>query len=307
MKFISISFFALLLIISCTHSEKELGPAPVSDTYNQEIDSWVDDRIDTLKEPTGWMRLAGMFILEDGANSFGSGPDVDVQFPDGTIPDRAGTFYLQNGGVQINVADGVSITNGGEAVSDMLIFDGENAPVLEYGSLVWHVIQRQDLIAIRLYNKDNSKVDRFDGFERYPTDPKWHLAADFEPNPPGTTIPISNVLGQVDDTPIPGTLTFQYNSQTFTLEALEASDDRLFLIIGDETNQTESYQAGRYMYIDMPDESGRTIIDFNKIYNPPCAYTEYSTCQLPPPDNRLNLAITAGEKRPVNWSGRSSN
>ncbi len=303
MKFLAISYFALALLTSCSTSETELGRAPVSDTYSEEIDLWVDERIETLKEPTGWMRLAGMFVLEEGVNSFGSGQNQDVQFPEGTIPPSAGTFHLKSDSVQFTAADDVSITHNGELVSEMIIFDGENTPTLAHGSLEWHVIQRQDLIAIRLYNKENPKVDRFDGFERFPTDPKWHLFAQYSPNPPGSTIPISNVLGQVDDIPNPGTLTFMFNEQEYTLEALEASDNRLFLIVGDETNQTETYQAGRYMYVDLPDESDRTIIDFNKIYNPPCAYTVYSTCQLPPEQNRLDLSITAGEKRPVNWTG----
>lgn len=303
MKFLATSFLPLFLLISCSASGTELGPAPVSDNYTEEIDLWNDERIETLKAPTGWMRLAGMFILDEGENSFGSGPDLDVQFPEGTIPAYAGIFYLQDGRVEFTAADNVKITHEGERISKMEVFDSENAPALQYGSLQWHIIQRQDLFAIRLYNKDNLKVDRFDGFPRFPTDPKWHLNAHFEANPPGSTISITNVLGQVDEAPNPGTLTFQFNGQIYTIEALEASDNRLFLILGDETNQTETYQAGRYMYVEEPNESGHTIIDFNKIYNPPCSYTVYSTCQLPPPENRLDLSITAGDKRPDNWTG----
>lgn len=302
-KFLSASFFTLMFLMSCGQQEPTSSSAPVPDNYEEEIDRWVEDRIETLKEPTGWMRLAGMFVLAGGDNSFGSGPDQDIQFPEGTIPSHAGTFSLQEDAVTISAANDVPINHNGEPVTEMVIFDGENAPALTYGSLEWHIIQRQDLIAVRLYNKENSKVDRFDGFGHYPTDPAWHLYADYNPNPAGSTIPIPNVLGQTDDVASPGTLTFRFNDETYSVEALEASDNRLFLIIGDETNQTETYQAGRYMYVDKPDESGRTIIDFNKIYNPPCSYTPYSTCQLPPSDNRLSLAITAGEKRPVNWSG----
>ena len=303
MKTVTASLFALFILISCSQSKSDLGPAPVSDNYSEEIDLWVDDRIETLKEPTGWMRLAGMFILDEGVNSFGSGPDQDVQFPEETLPAHAGTFTLQNETIEFNAANGISITQNGKQVSNMVIFDGENTPALEYGHLEWYVIQRQDLIAIRLFNKQNPKVDQFDGFGRFPTDPKWSLLAQYEPNPTGSTIQITNVLGQVDEILNPGRLTFRFNDKVFTIEALDASDDRLFLVIGDETNQTETNQAGRYMYVDAPDESGRTVIDFNKIYNPPCAYTVYSTCQLPPSQNRLDLSITAGEKRPVNWTG----
>ncbi|MGM0460678.1 MAG: DUF1684 domain-containing protein [Bacteroidota bacterium] len=185
----------------------------------------------------------------------------------------------------------------------MLIYDGEISPALQSGTLEWLVIQRQDLFAIRLYDKENEKVDQFTGFPRYPVQSDWHLKARCDSNPEGTTIPVTNVLGQVDRDSSPGTLTFRYDNKLFSVSALEASEERLFLIIGDETNQTETYQADRYMYVDKPGEDGYTTLDFNKLYNPPCAYTPYSTCQLPPRENRLSLAITAGEKRPVDWDG----
>jgi len=304
MIFRALPFILGLLIFSaCTDSTPELGPAPVSDNYTEEVEQWIDERVETLKEPTGWLRLAGMFVLEEGENSFGSGSDRDIQFPEGTIAEHAGTFLLRNGEVIQRIENGVEVTHDGEPVSEMVIFDGENAPEMEHGNLEWHVIQRQDLTAIRLYNKENPKADRFTGFDRYPISPEWHLRARFVTNPEDQTIPVTNVLGQTDDVPNPGTLIFEVDGETYSVEALESSTDRLFLIIGDQTNQTETYQAGRFMYVDYPDEDGITIIDFNKIYNPPCAYNLYTTCQLPPSQNRLDLAVTAGEKRPVEWDG----
>lgn len=292
-----------LLFSACGNSEPESGPAEVSDTYKQDVEDWYGDRIETLKEPTGWLRLAGMQILDDGENSFGSGQGQDVRFPEGTIPDHAGVFILKNGNVLMKSAEGVELIHDGEPVREMVIFNGEEAPAIQHGPLEWFVIQRQELIAIRLYNKENEKADNFDGFPRFPVDPEWHLNARFEPHPDSTTIPIANVLGQTDQVVSPGTLRFEVNSTDYTLDVLESSTGRFFVIVGDQTNQTDSYPAGRYMYVDPPGKDGRTIIDFNKLYNPPCAYTVYSTCQLPPPQNRLDLAITAGEKRPEKWKG----
>ncbi|NBC25949.1 MAG: DUF1684 domain-containing protein [Bacteroidetes bacterium] len=300
---VSLLLLIILSAAACSHSEPETGPAPVPENYEQELSSWQEDRIETLKEPTGWLRLAGMHILDEGENSFGSGSSRDVQFPDGTIPEYAGTFTLENGDVVMEAADGVDLIHNGEPVHKMTIFNGTDAPEIEHGPLVWFVIQRQDLIAIRLYNKDNEKADRFDGFPRFPVDPEWHLNARFEPHPDSATIPIANVLGQTDQVVSPGTLRFEVNGADYTLDVLESSTDQFFVIVGDETNQTDSYPAGRYMYVDPPKEDGRTIIDFNKLYNPPCAYTVYSTCQLPPRQNRLDLAISAGEKRPEEWKG----
>lgn len=238
MKFLATSIYVLLLFASCPTSETEPGPAPVSANYEEKIELWVDERIETLKQPTGWMRLAG------------------------TIPNQDSAFHLQNGTVEFSAADDVSITNNGKPFTDMEIFDGENAPFLKLGSLEWHVMQHRDLIAIRLYN--------------------------------------SKTLDQAEDASDPGTLSSRFNDREY---ALQASQNHLFFITGDETNQTESYQAGRHMYVDFPDKSGRIIFDFNKINNPPCAYTVYSTCQLSPEQSRLYLLIAALEKRPVNRNG----
>jgi len=302
-RFTFLSLFIGLLIAACGNSTESLGPAPVPDNYEQDIQQWVDERVETLKEPTGWLRLAGMYILDEGENSFGSGTGQDIQFPEGTIPEQAGTFTLENGNVVMAAAEGTEFTIEGESVQNAIIYDGDEAPEVNYGTLVWHVIERQDLTAIRLYNKENTRADQFEGFGRYPTDSKWRLKARFDANPEGATIPITNVLGQTDEVPNPGTLTFKKDGETYSLEALYSSTERLFLIVGDKTNLTETYQAGRFIYVDYPDESAYTVIDFNKIYNPPCAYNLYTTCQLPPAPNRLGLAITAGELRPVDWEG----
>lgn len=299
----SLILLSAIVLISCGDPSKKLGPAPVSENYEEEVSQWIDDRIETLKEPTGWLKLAGMYVLEEGENSFGSGSDLDVQFPKGTIAEQAGTFILENKQVQMRVADGVTVTAENSPVTNMTIYDGENAPEIQHGSLEWHAIQRQELIAIRLFNKENEKADRFEGFDRYPIDPAWNLKARFVTKPEDATIPVPNVLGQTDDVRNPGTIIFQKEGETHSLEALESSTGRLFLIVGDLTNLTETYQAGRFIYIDYPDETGFTTIDFNKIYNPPCAYNLHTTCQLPPSTNRLDLSITAGELRPVDWQG----
>ena len=283
----------------------ELGKAPVPDNYEQIINEWKQNRVETLKAPTGWLRLAGMFILEEGENTFGSGEDVDVRFPENKIGRYAGAFILDDGKVKMELQDDIEITHNSEQVSSgKIIYDEESAPELEHGDLQWFVIQRQDLFAIRLFNKDNEKADEFTGFPRYETNENWRLKARFKPNPEGSQITILNVLDQAEPIDSPGVLEFEVDGERFTLDALSSAGGRLFLIVGDETNRSETYQAGRYMYIDPPEEgSNYTVIDFNKIYNPPCAYNTHTTCQLPPPQNRLELAITAGEKRPIDWEG----
>ncbi len=291
----------ILLICAC--SRNDLGQASLPDNYQEEFEAWQSSRMESLTNPTGWMRLAGMYWLEDGENSFGTGDQADITFPEGTLPNYAGELILHNDKVLLQAADGVEFVHDGEPFQQKEIFDGDEALNIEYGSLEWLIIKREGLIGIRLYNKENPKVDEFTGFDRYPLDPQWHLTAKFIPADEGETISIVNVLGQLVDTPTPGSIEFMKDGEIYTLDALEGTD-QMFLIVGDRTNQTETYQAGRYIYIDYPDEgSDYTIIDFNKIYNPPCSYNLFTTCQLPPIQNRLDLEITAGEKRPQGWDG----
>jgi uncharacterized protein (DUF1684 family) len=291
----------LLTAVTCT--DDELGQADPSENYSDQIEDWKNERISSLKEPTGWLRLAGMFILNEGENSFGSSPDADHTFPGNILPGIAGSFILEDNEVLMNVTEGVEIKHDGDVVDKFLLYDGENTPSVTYEGLEWFVIVRGEIIAIRLYNKENAKADAFSGFPSYPVDPKWSRRARFVPSPDSSTITIVNVLGQIVDYPSPGTLEFTIEGNLYTLDALD-SDDDMFIIAGDQTNKTETYPAGRYIYVDYPEsDSNITTIDFNKIYNPPCAYTSYSTCQLPPPQNRLKVDIEAGEKRPIHWSG----
>lgn len=282
---------ALLVVILITLSacqKKDLGQVDVPENYIQQVKDWKQDRVEDIKSPTGWLRLAGMFWLDEGVNGFGSGKNQDVRLPEGTIPEEAGTFVYESGQVTINVADDVAITHNGEPISEMVLFNGENedTPHVQHESLEWFVIKRGDMVGIRLYNKENDQADQFTGFDSYPIDEKWNRKGRFIPNPKGTTISIVNVLGQEEDLESPGVLEFSIDGQIYTLDAID-SDDDMFLIVGDETNQTETYQAGRYIYVDFPEDGSQyTNIDFNKIYNPPCAYSVFTTCQLPPPQNQ---------------------
>lgn len=298
---LSLILISAALLYSC--ASEELGQAPISEDYLQQVAEWKQDRIDSISEPTGWLRLAGMFWLEEGENSFGSSSEVDIQFPEGTIAGLAGTFIFENGIVTMRVEEGVEITHEGEPVTDFTLYDGNEEKRVEHGTLEWFVIVRDDITAIRLYNKENDKADSFTGFPSYPVDPKWARTARYIPNPEGTTISIVNVLGQQVDTVSPGVLEFTLDGKSYTLDGI-VNSTQLFIILSDETSRDETYPAGRYIYVDYPEEGvDYTIIDFNKVYNPPCAYNVFTTCQLPPPQNRLDIALTAGEKRPIDWQG----
>lgn len=290
----------LLLFSGCAKSDSDIAPVPVD--YVESIEEWKEYRINVLKGPTNWLRLVSIYWMEEGENRFGSGADQDLILPAGTIPDHAGTLTLEDGIVTLSVAEGVVMTHEGVPVREMMMYDGGERFRVEHGTLEWFIDNRGDLYGLKLYNKENSKADAFDGFPSYPLAPEWHLKASFVAKSDSTTITVDNVIGEEVERYSPGNIEFRAGGKDHSVIAFEANSG-LFIIIADETNRTETYYSGRYMIIPFPDEDGNTIIDFNKAYNPPCAYSKFTTCQLPPQQNRLDIAITAGEKRPIDWEG----
>lgn len=298
---LTLSLLTLIVLTSC---QPDLpGQAAVPDDYPAPIEEWQEYRIGVLTEPTGWLRLVDLIWLEEGENSFGSGENRDIRFPEESIAGHAGYFIKEGLNVTMKTAPGVEVTHDGEAVNDFLLYDGENRPHVKHGTLEWYVDRRGDDLGIRIYDMNTPKADAFDGFPRYDVDEKWVREARFIPHDEETKIRIVNVLGEEIDRDSPGRVEFTIDGELYSLDAFEARSG-LFLMFSDETAKTETYQAGRYMIIDFPDEDNLTVIDFNKAYNPPCAFSKFTTCQLPPPQNRLDVAIPAGEKRPVGWEGR---
>ena len=164
MKVLQTLFAVLLIILISGCGRNDLGQAPVPDNYEQTINEWKEYRVGVLTSPTDWLRLHGIYWLDEGENTFGTGEEQDFQFPEDKIPEYAGFFTLENGQVMMNVADGVTITHEGDPVDEMVIFDGENRPHLQHGDLEWFIDSRGDTHGVRLYNKDNPKADAFDGF-----------------------------------------------------------------------------------------------------------------------------------------------
>ena len=297
-----IAVFALVLFFISACQPDKPGQASVPDDYPAEIKEWQEYRIGVLTDSTGWLRLVDLIWLDEGENSFGSADTRDIQFPQRSIASYGGTFIKDGEEVTMKVADGVEITHNGEPVQDFLLYDGENRLHVKHGTLEWYVDRRGDDLGIRIYDMNTPKADNFEGFPRYEVKREWVREARFIPHAEEKTIRVVNVLGDEIDRESPGKVEFTINGKLYSLDAFEARSG-LFLMFADETNKTDTYQAGRYMIIDFPDDDNRTVIDFNKAYNPPCAFSKFTTCQLPPPQNRLDVAIAAGEKRPVGWEG----
>lgn len=298
MRKMNVLLMVVLFGIGC--STNDLGPVKVDANYSEGVEAFFETRSESLSAPTGWLRLNGMFWFEEGRNTFGSGKDRDIIFPEGSIPSNAGYFELKDGIVTVQVQRGVDLKIDGETITNAVIFDQANdiAPNLTHADLEWFIIRRDSLIGVRLYNKANENADTFEGFDRFTVNTDFYVHGRLVPHAEPTTIRVVNVLGQEDDVASPGVVEFEIRGEKYSLVALQGTN-RMFMIFGDPTNRTETYQAGRYMYIDYPEEGDdATILDFNRSYNPPCAFSQFTTCQLPPRQNILRLPIEAGEKRP---------
>lgn len=297
MKYLVIAVLFLAAACSST-SEKPIDFAE----YEKGINDWHDKRVkEELLGAHGWVNLAGLYWLSEGFNTFGSDSTNDIVFPP-KIDANAGTFMVQQGSVSLQAGKGVEIYSDSVMVEESLIYDPNERkqPVLRHGSLEWTIISRGGQLAVRLRDFESDALKHFAGVERYPVSLDWRVRGKFKKYDPERSIDITNILGQTYPQPNPGSITFEVGGEEFSLDVLSEGGADYFVIFGDETNGQETYPSGRYMYVSPADENGDVIIDFNKAYNPPCAFTEFATCPLPPRQNVLAVAITAGEKQYLN-------
>lgn len=265
--------------------------------YQQELDAWYQKRAQSLTAENGWLNLAGLYWLQPGKNSFGSGSDVKLQFPTGSIVEQAGYFeWLGDSVVQYSTIPAGILVNG-QATDRAVVYNKGKmpAPVSAAGNLRWTVIRRSEKIGVRLRNVKSEAVTGFKGIYHFAADRKWVVTARLVTSPVPKYLSITNVLGQVNQEKSPGTLHFSLEGKEYSLDALE-ENNQLFIIFSDATSGESTYSSGRFLLAALPGADGITVLDFNKAYNPPCAFSTYATCPLPPKQNILPLAINAGEK-----------
>ncbi|MEW6702660.1 MAG: DUF1684 domain-containing protein, partial [Bacteroidota bacterium] len=261
-----------------------------------------------------WLNLAGLYWLKQGSNKFGTDKTNDLVFPEGKAPAFIGTLFLWKSSVSppkadsdipsgndtvvtLKVNDGVEVKSNGAKVTTLELkndLQGE-ATVLEYGSLRWFIIKRGEKYGVRLRDLESPLLKSFKGIETFPVNSDWKIEAKLEPYNPPKKILVPNVLGTVDTMFVSAALIFEKDGVTYKLDPIDEGK-RYFIIFADETSGSETYGAGRYLYADKSDSAGKIYLDFNKAYNPPCVFTKYATCSLPPKQNYLKLKITAGEK-----------
>lgn len=291
----------VLAILSVTSAGGITPPTSLSTdpSYLKEIEKWRNERLEEINGETGWNTLVGLFWLHEGKNSLGSGPSSDIVLPRTSAPKFAGTLHLDSGTVRLIAKLEVGITSGGNRVRDIVLrSDADGLPTpLKLGSLTMFVIKRGEKFGLRIKDKHHPARANFSGLTYFPIDISWRVEGKLQAYVPPKVIPIVNVLGMVDDMTSPGVLVFEVGGKEYRLDAvLEKGSKQLFVIFADQTSGKETYGAGRYLYVDPPDADGKVTIDFNKAYNPPCAFTKFATCPLPPRQNRLATRVDAGEK-----------
>ena len=285
--------FTFSVLIGCTQ-KPEVDP-----NYVKQIEQWDKHRVERLKADEGWLNLVGRFWLKHGESTFGSAKDNDIVFESPKLPTHIGSFIFVDTVVTFKARDGVNVLHNGETVKEIVMIDDQkkDMTVLQIGTIKFNLIVRDTLYGIRARDLNSELVKEFKGIERFPIDESWNLKARFEAYDPPREIVVPNVLGQMNKEKSPGAVVFEREGKTYKIDAVDEGDGRLFLIVADETSGDETYGGGRFMTVNKPDSTGTIILDFNKAYNPPCVFTKYATCPLPPEQNYLKLKIEAGEKR----------
>lgn len=286
-------FSLFILHLGCS------GPGPVitdEAAYREEIEAWQNQRLERLKSKDGWLSLAGLYWLEEGENSFGSDSSNDIVFPE-KAEAFCGSLVLDSGSVSLRVAEGVAISLNDSLVKELELRDDHsgNTTRLQQGDLAWYIIKRGERFGIRLRDHKHPRIDELDHIPSYPIQTGYVVEATLEPfEKPRTMIVATPLEGFTESYECPGILNFRIKGEKLQLHPF-ISGEGYFLVFADETTGLDTYGAGRFMYA-TPDSAGRILLDFNKAYNPPCAFSPFATCPMPPGENFLPAAIEAGEK-----------
>lgn len=258
-------------------------------TFQRDTEKWRSERKARLTSDSGWLTLVGLFWLHGGTN--------EITVPG--APPLTARFTLANN--VVTAEPNPAMTIGGKPVAAPVPLVDDTDPkgptIVKSGTLSLQAIRRNDRFGIRAKDTQSAARRNFKGLDYFTADPKYRVEARFEPYNPPKKIPITNVLGMTSDEVSPGALVFSLDGKEYRIDPiLEQGEKDLFIIFKDRTAGHETYGAARYLYA-TPPVDGKTIVDFNRAYNPPCAFTPYATCPLPPPQNRLPIRIEAGEKK----------
>lgn len=306
-------FAAALLALSGTPTlvdAAESGEVQTATEFQNQHAQWVKKREAELTQADGWTSLIGLHWVDSNRESVGGGQGNDIRLL--IAPDKLGKVEQHDGALFFSAVDGAKVSVDGKPLQGVVQLkpegkDGGTKLSYDDGKGQITVIDRQGRLALRVRHADSPDRLHFKGLDVFPPDQQWRVKARFVAHPPGKTIQISNIIGNVSETPNPGYVEFDKNGRTWRLEATGDAAKGLNFIFKDATSGKETYGVGRFLHTGPVASDGTVVVDFNRAYNPPCAFTQYATCPLPPPENRFvqkdskgevaRLAVQAGEKK----------
>lgn len=276
--------------------------APVADVgaaYRKQVEDWHARRLERLAAPDGWLSLVGLEWLKEGTNTIGSAKDNAIVIA--KAPPRLGSIALARGRATISLERGaaqVTIDGTQKTTADLLDDSHDKPTTVRVGAVSFYLIKRGDKFGLRIKDAEAETRTHFAGIDSFDIDPSWRIEAKWETYAPPHAVEQANILGQIEKVTVPGAAVFERDGKTYKVEPIleNPGDTELFLVFADRTSGKETYGAARFLYT-TPPKDGRVVLDFNKAYNPPCAFTPYATCPLPTQQNRLDLRVTAGEKK----------
>jgi uncharacterized protein len=273
------------------------GNAFAADDLKASVEKARAERLAALTAPDGWLSLIGLEWLQPGANRIGSAADNDIVLKAG--PAHLGTITLDDSGsATIELAKNSGALVDGRDVERATLVDdapGHKPTEVRFGSVQFFVIARDGRKALRVKDEKAETRTHFLGLDYFPIDPSWRVVAEWVPFDPPHELEIGSVLGTIDREKVPGKAVFTRDGQTFELYPIQEEPNSLFFVFGDRTSGKETYGAARFLDTPLA-KDGKLVLDFNEARNPPCAFTPYATCPLAPPENRLDVRVTAGEK-----------
>ena len=267
--------------------------------YPRRIAQWRAQEEAALKADDGWLTVVGLVWLKEGENRVGSNPGFEVRLPK-AAPDKVGILTLKSGKVRFRPEKGAAVTfNGAPAYETALKPDiTPQYDKLAIGRIKFFIIQREQRFGVRIKDNDSASRRDFTGLKWYPVDESWRFQAKFVPYDKPHKVTFDTLAGVKEEDSAPGYVTFQRAGKEYRMEPVADGND-LWFVMRDQTSGKTTYGASRFLYTPVPTtglkQAGTLELDFNKAENPPCVFTDYATCPLPPPQNRLPIAVTAGE------------
>ena len=272
--------------------------------WRKDTEAWRAAREQKLRSPDGWLSVSGLFYLKSGEQTFGSGKSCQILLTPASSPEIAGTLIVSDLGVYFQASKGVNLKwNDNPATSGMLGIDpiqpeADSPDRLTIGTTTLHLIRRSGRLAIRLKDSANPLITSFPGERWYLPNPDFRIAGRFTPYTEEKKVLIENIKGETHEEKLAGYVECQLHGAAIRLDVIADTPETLFLIFRDRTSGRDTYGAGRFLSVMRPAD-GNVLLDFNRAYNPPCAYNPFTLCPIPPKQNHLDVAVTAGALKPM--------